>query len=291
MSLYFTSYPCQNYTTYNVDNPPTLNMPTPFARRHICFDSQVLYGQLKNQHANIYQVTSQNEKTTLLGKTKQDYASILRWMSFANSEVLPKFGAWYRPLLGLDSYNKKSVDDSSKGALKATSVLESHLTANTFLVGERVTLADYFAAALITRAFATVLDKSWRSKNPAVTRWYKTVTQQPVFKAVHEPIFVEEIIKYTPPKKEEKPKKQAPAPKEEEPKPAPKPKHPLEALGKPNMPIDEWKRLYSNEDTRPTALPWFWQNYNPEDYSLWKVDYKYNNELRLTFMATNLIGM
>lgn len=27
---------------------------------------------------------SQNEKTTLLGKTKQDYASILKWMSYFN---------------------------------------------------------------------------------------------------------------------------------------------------------------------------------------------------------------
>ncbi|CRK38558.1 hypothetical protein BN1708_020538, partial [Verticillium longisporum] len=51
--------------------------------------------------------TSQNEKTTLLGKTKQDYASILRWMSFVNSEVLPPLGGWFRPLLGRDPYNKK----------------------------------------------------------------------------------------------------------------------------------------------------------------------------------------
>merc|ERR1711981_149471 len=35
-------------------------------------------------------LTSQNEKTTLLGKTKQDYASILKWLSFANQEILPQ---------------------------------------------------------------------------------------------------------------------------------------------------------------------------------------------------------
>ena len=53
-------------------------------------------------------VTSQNEKTTLLGKTKQDYASILRWMSFANSEVLPKLAGWFLPLVGRSPYNKKA---------------------------------------------------------------------------------------------------------------------------------------------------------------------------------------
>jgi elongation factor 1-gamma len=241
-------------------------------------------------------VTSQNEKTTLLGKTKQDYASILRWLSFANAELLPSFGAWYRPLKGIDPYNKKNVEDASKAALKKLGVLNTHLTANTYLVGERITLADIFTAALLTRAFATVIDKKVRSDYPAVTRWFQTIVAQPAFKAVVEsPVLIEEAIKYTPPKKEEKPKKEAapaaaaPAPAEEE-KPEKKPKHPLEALGRPTLVLDEWKRQYSNEDTRSVAMPWFWQNFNAEEYSLYKVDYKYNDELKLTFMANNLIG-
>ncbi|CRJ91088.1 hypothetical protein BN1723_017029 [Verticillium longisporum] len=78
-------------------------------------------------------ITSQNEKTTLLGKTKQDYASILRWMSFVNSEVLPPLGGWFRPLLGRDPYNKKAVEDSSKVALKAVGAIEQHLQNNTYL--------------------------------------------------------------------------------------------------------------------------------------------------------------
>ncbi|KAL3448564.1 hypothetical protein BJX65DRAFT_275007 [Aspergillus insuetus] len=241
-------------------------------------------------------VTSQNEKTTLLGKTKQDYASILRWLSFANAELLPSFGAWYRPLKGLEPYNKKNVDDASKAALKKLGVLNTHLTANTYLVGERITLADIFTAALLTRALATVIDKKVRSDYPAVTRWFQTIVAQPAFKAVVEnPVLIEEAIKYTPPKKEEKPKKEAApaaaaaAPAEEE-KPEKKAKHPLEALGRPTLVLDEWKRQYSNEDTRSVAMPWFWQNFNAEEYSLYKVDYKYNDELKLTFMANNLIG-
>lgn len=247
-------------------------------------------------------MTSQNEKTTLLGKTKQDYASILRWMSFTNAELLPRLAAWYRPLLGLSPYNKKTVEEAAKVALSTMSVLETHLTASTYLVGERITLADIFAASLLTRAFATVLDKAWRSANPAVARWYETLINQAEFKAVVEsPVLVEEVIKYVPPKKEEKPKKEAVAQKqapvaaaeeeEDEPKPAPKVKHPLEALGKPTLILDDWKRFYSNEDTRSAALPWFWEHFKADEYSLWRVDYKYDNELKLTFMANNLIGM
>jgi len=241
-------------------------------------------------------ITSQNEKTTLLGKTKQDYASILKWMSYFNSEILPPLGGWFRPIIGRDPYNKKDVDHASKNALQAVKVVEEHLLNNTYLAGERVTLADLFAAGIISRGFQYFFDKKWRSENPNITRWYETVYNQPIYSAVSDKLsFIDEAVKYTPPKKEQ-PKKEAPKPKpkaveeeEEEVKEAPKPKHPLEALPKPTLPLDEWKRQYSNNDT-PDALKWFWENYKPEEYSLWKVDYKYNDELTQIFMTSNLIG-
>jgi len=219
-------------------------------------------------------VTSQNEKTTLLGKTKQDYASIVRWMSYANTEILPHIGGWFRPIIGRDPYSKKSVDDHAKAALKAIHALEQHFLVHTFLVGERITLADLFTASLMARGFEYVLDKQWREENPNTTRWYETVTAQPMWRAIIEkPIMIEEAVKYTPPKKEAKPKAEAPkaAPKAEkkaEKKPkdeddddddeprqeAPKQKHPLEALPKPTLILDDWKRKYSNEETREVGI-------------------------------------
>lgn len=247
-------------------------------------------------------VTSQNEKTTLLGKTKQDYASIVRWLSFSNSEVLPHLALWFRPLIGKDPYNKKSVEDGKKATLDIIKVLENHLLVHTFLVGERITLADLFLASQISRGFQYVLDKAWRDENPNTTRWFETIVNQPIWKAIIEkPILIDEAVKYTPPKKEAKPAKAATpaAPKakpaqeeeeEEEAKPEVKAKHPLESLPKPSLILDDWKRKYSNEETRTVALPWFWEQYKAEDYSIWKVDYKYNDELTQVFMTSNLIG-
>ncbi|KAL9128660.1 MAG: hypothetical protein Q9217_002688, partial [Psora testacea] len=253
-------------------------------------------------------ITSQNEKTSLLGKTKQDYASIVRWMSYTNQEIVPTLAGAFRPIVGLDPYNKKNVEESLKAALKAVHVLDEHLLVHTFLVGERITLADLFTAGLLSRGFQYFFDKKWRSENPNVTRWYETVYNQPIYSSVVKKLeFIDEAIKNQPPlkakedkPKQEKPPKAASKPKpkeaeeeevmeEEEEKPAPKPKHPLEALPKASLPLDEWKRKYSNEDT-PAALNWFWENYNPEEYSLWKCDYKYNDELTMTFMTANLIG-
>ena len=227
-------------------------------------------------------------------------------MSFANHEVVPALGGWFRPLVGRDPYNKKNVDESSKSALKAVSVLNEHLLVHTYLVGERITLADLFTAGLISPGFKYFFDKQWREDNLNVTRWYETVCNQPIYSDVAGKFdFIDEAIKNQPPKteKQEKPKKEQapkaqPKPKakeaeeeeEEEEKPAPKPKHPLEALPKPTLVLDDWKRKYSNEETREVALPWFWENFNAEEYSLWKCDYKYNDELTQTFMTANLIG-
>ncbi|KAF2492041.1 hypothetical protein BU16DRAFT_574162 [Lophium mytilinum] len=248
-------------------------------------------------------LTSQNEKTTLLGKTKQDYASILRWMSYANSEVLGPIGNWFRPLVGRDPYNKKNIDDAQKAATKAVATFEEHLHTHTYLVGERLTLADLFAVGILGRGFQYFYDKAWRAANPNTTRWYETVYSQPIFTSVAGELkFIDEAIKNIPPKKEAAPKKEqakkeAPKPKakaaeeeDDEPQEAPKAKHPLALLPRPTFDLDEWKRQYSNQETREVALPWFWANANFEEYSIWKLDYKYNDELTMTFMTSNLIS-
>ncbi|KAH8772821.1 hypothetical protein F5883DRAFT_549605 [Diaporthe sp. PMI_573] len=241
-------------------------------------------------------ITSQNEKTTLLGKTKQDYASILKWTSYFNTEVLPSLGKWYRPLIGRDPYNKKAVDDASKAAAKAIATVEEHLKHNTYLVGERITLADLFAVGVIARGFEFFFDNKWRQENPNVSRWYETVYNQPIYSAVAPKFELLDTPKLTnvAPKKPEQPKKEAAAKKEapkpaEEDAPAPKPKHPLEALPRATFALDEWKRYYSNHD-EAESMKWFWENAKFDEYSLWKFKYKYNDELTLVFMSNNLVG-
>ncbi|KAK9388662.1 EF1Bgamma1 [Lipomyces mesembrius] len=245
---------------------------------------------------------SQKEESGLLGTSKADLALILKWMSFTNMDSFMRLGAWWRPLAGKDAYNKKSVDKAIEDTELYLSIYEKRLTEHTWLVGERFTLADLFVANLFSRGFEHVFGTAWRAAHPAITRWFTTVINQSIWLDVRGPYsFIDEPIKYTPPKKEaapkkEQPKKEAPKKKaaddeeEEEEKSTSKPKHPLEALGPAKLPLDAWKRQYSNEDTRPVALPWFWENYDPEDYSLWKVKYKYDDELTLTFMSANLIG-
>ncbi|TQV99059.1 elongation factor 1-gamma [Cordyceps javanica] len=241
--------------------------------------------------------TSQNEKTTLLGKTKQDYASILKWMSFFNNDVLNALAGQYLPLVGRAPYSKQVVDDAAKVADKLVGAVEKYLTEHTYLVGERLTLADLFAAGIISRGFQYFYDTKWRQANPATTRWYETIVNQPIYSDVVGKVeFIDKVALPNVAPKVEAPKAAAApaaaaaaAPAAAEDAPAPKPKHPCEALGKSSFALDDLKRFYSNNDT-PVAMKYFWENVPFDEYSIWKVDYKYNDELTLTFMSNNLIG-
>ncbi len=54
--------------------------------------------------------------------------------------------------------------------------------------------------------------------------------------------------------------------------------------------LDAFKRCYSNEDTATKAIPYFWENFDREGWSLWKGVYNYNDELKKIFMSSNLVS-
>ncbi|KAH7373637.1 hypothetical protein KP509_17G066200 [Ceratopteris richardii] len=100
------------------------------------------------------------------------------------------------------------------------------------------------------------------------------------------------------PKVVEKTKELEPEPKvdsqieDEEEKPKPKPKNPLDLLPPSPMIMDDWKRLYSNtkaKDFWEVAIEGFWKMYDPEGYSLWFCDYKYNDENTVPFVTMNKV--
>lgn len=236
-------------------------------------------------------------KAQLLGANNAETAQILKWISLSNSELCVQLVKLFAPLLGNAPYIKKDVDAASIQVDKLVALYEERLRDYTYLATEEISLADLFSAAIFTRGFNYLFGSEWISKHPVILRWFRTVIASPILKDFYNDFkFIEKPLAPPQPKKKketQKPqkKKEGPAQVAEAPAETPKkPKHPLELLGKSTFVLDEWKRTYSNEDTRPVALPWFWKHYNPEEYSIWRVDYKYNDELTLTFMSNNLVG-
>lgn len=68
----------------------------------------------------------------------------------------------------------------------------------------------------------------------------------------------------------------------------PKSKDPFEEIPKGNFNMDDFKRFYSNEDV-DKSIPYFWEKFDPEHYSIWFSEYKYPEELQKVFMSCNLI--
>ena len=236
-------------------------------------------------------------KQQMLGATLEEQAQVIRWESLANSDFIMQMAEAFFPLIGNVPYNKRVVDAALVKVEQIVSLFEERLTHYTFLASENLSLADLVCCAIFTRGFDYLFGKQWRAEHPAIVRWFNHVRSTDIMKEEYKDFkFIDKQVEppktesKKPKKAEKKADKPAEKPAAEAPQQEKKPKHPLEALGRSTFVLDEWKRKYSNEDTRPVALPWFWEHYNPEEYSLWKVGYKYNDELTMTFMSNNLVG-
>ncbi len=162
--------------------------------------------------------------------------------------------------------------------------------------------------------FENLLDEAARKPYPHLVRWFTTIANQPeVKKAAGETKLCVKPAVFNPnnaPKpqqqkgekkqKEQKQpqqkKKQEPKKKEEKPKgddeeePAPKPsKNPLTLLPAGTFNYDEFKKVFSNNDTTKVAIPFFWEKFDPTTDSIWFCEYKYPEDLRMIFMTENLV--
>ena len=201
------------------------------------------------------------------------------------------------PLLGFFPYDAAVYKKAKADLVKNLTILNSILLTKTFLVGDRITAADIKLACTLFYAFKMVLDAEQRKPFPNVTRWFSTVINQPHFIAefgkfefcaaevIYKP---KEQIQPEQPKKEEKlADAMAAVSLEDE---APKGKNPLDLLEPTPFNLDAWKRYYSNNETRPQACDYFWQNYDPKGWSMFRLTYKDNKDLTRVFMSANLIG-
>lgn len=104
--------------------------------------------------------------------------------------------------------NKAVETDAILQAKDKLKILEQHFVKNTYLVGERVTLAAITAITTLHSGFRLVFDPTFRKEYPALTRWFSTIVNQPNVKAIAgDFVLCETAKKYSPPSKEKKEEK------------------------------------------------------------------------------------
>nr|AJN91131.1 elongation factor 1-gamma [Nilaparvata lugens]APA33977.1 seminal fluid protein [Nilaparvata lugens] len=238
----------------------------------------------------------------LRGQTDEQKAQVLQWLSFADNEILPAACTWVFPCLGIMKQDKQALKRAKDDVKTALEVLNKYLLNNTYLVGERVTLADIGVACTLLHLYQYVLDPAFRKDFGNVNRWFTTIINQPQAKAVigdfkmcdkeaepKEPAKQQQQQqqKKEGGKKEQGGKKQKQAAKEPEP-PAKEEEEEEAPIVETGFVMDSFKKVYSNEE-ETVSIPWFWERFEPENYSIWFGEYKYNEELTKVFMSCNLI--
>ncbi|CAK9293473.1 unnamed protein product [Gordionus sp. m RMFG-2023] len=245
----------------------------------------------------------------LTPKLHYQHSLMIQWIQFAENEFLPHISSWLFPYLGITLYNKQAEDLAIKETLKCLEVIENHLLYNTYLVGERITLADIVLSSYLVKPFKMILTPNYRNQFKNTLRWFNTLMQQTEFKKAIEPMVLCEKAPVIPaiknqqkidiPKQnisKEKPQKKQTKPKDEdeedddnigllEEKSA---KDPFLDLPKGTFNLEEFKRVYSNNETS-VSIPYFWENFDVENYSIWYCEYIYDEELKKDYMSCNLI--
>ena len=89
-------------------------------------------------------------------------AQVSQWMTFAQSEVVPAACTWVFPTMGIMAFNKNATERAKEDVKKSLAVLDKVLLTKTYLVGERITLADICVAYALKMLFENVLEPGFR---------------------------------------------------------------------------------------------------------------------------------
>jgi len=252
------------------------------------------------------------------GAALDQRTEVIQWLNYSSTDVASAVASWVYPSLSLVEASEQDVVRAKSDLKNVFAHLNEFLKTRTFFVGERITLADVALACDLLLAYRHVACEEFRKPYANLNRWFNTLVNQPQFLTVVGPVVfcvtaetfdankhaaVKEETRKATKVANAKPAKPAKAPaakkvveKEEEPEEDLEAQEnagkvdPFAAMPKGTFNMDEFKRVYSNMDTEKEAIPYFWTNFDAENYSIWYAEYKYADELSQVFMSSNLIG-
>jgi len=119
--------------------------------------------------------------TGLYGNSFYEHGLIDQWLDFVTTEFDPIRNAWIYPLEGHLSFDNETYAHAKKDMTALLNVVNAHLLYHTYLVGNRVTLADIALASSLVSLYQKVFDPNFIAPFGNVTRWFVTLIHQPEF--------------------------------------------------------------------------------------------------------------
>jgi len=120
----------------------------------------------------------------LRGKTVAEQSQVLQWIEYGEREINPTSATLVYPCMGIMQFNKQNYELAKDALNHILRLLNNYLRPRTYLVGERITLADIAVASDLLLLFQWIIEPSLRESYPNVTRWFTTLINQKEFQAV-----------------------------------------------------------------------------------------------------------
>ena len=242
-------------------------------------------------------------KPELLGKDDIEKAQVRQWMDFASFELADCAQKIVYPIFGWKPYCKESADEANTKIKEFMKALDQQVKGKRYAFGEQLTLADIALFRQLKFFFQLVFPKNLREKVfPNVTDWFLRVLNTPETDKVYGKVILcnqplkPYISEKKEEKKEEKKKEEKKEKKEEKPQETEEPKkkkvNPLDELPKSRLELEVFKRAFLNNKDKEDAMKKFWEIYDPEGYSLWRLEYQnLPSECKVLFRTSNSKGM
>lgn len=82
----------------------------------------------------------------LRGQTPVEQSQVFQWIEYSDREISPVSQTLVYPCMGILQFNKNQNEHAKSELKKILNLLDQYLSTRTYLVGERVTLADVTVA-------------------------------------------------------------------------------------------------------------------------------------------------
>ena len=242
-------------------------------------------------------------KPELLGKDDIEKAQVRQWMDFASFELGDCAQKIVYPIFGWKPYCKESAEEANTKIKEFMKALDQQVKGKRYAFGEQLTLADIALFRYLKFFFQLVFPKNLREKVfPNVNDWFLRVLNTPETDKVYGKVILcnQPLKPYIPEKKEEKKeekkkeekkeKKEEKTPEAEQPKK--KKVNPLDELPPSKLELEVFKRAFLNNKDKEDAMKKFWEIYDPEGYSLWRLEYQnLESECKILYRTSNSKGM